>query len=64
MTLDCLVSNPLRKQMFHQDYIDLRSLIKKSLNNNDLCRTYQYIYIPMDVAIHHLTGLSDGLHNN
>ena len=27
MTLDCLVSNPLRKQMFHQDCIDLRSLI-------------------------------------
>ena len=27
MTLDCLESNPLRKQMFHQDYIDLRSLI-------------------------------------
>ena len=27
MTLDCLVSNPLRKQMFHQDHIDLRSLI-------------------------------------
>ena len=27
MTLECLVSNPLRKQMFHQDYIDLRSLI-------------------------------------
>ena len=27
MTLECLVSNPLRKQVFHQDYIDLRSLI-------------------------------------
>ena len=27
MRLECLVSNPLRKQMFHQDYIDLRSLI-------------------------------------
>ena len=27
MTLDCLVSNPLRKQIFHQDYIVLRSLI-------------------------------------
>ena len=26
MTLDCLVSNPLRKQMFHQDCIDLHSL--------------------------------------
>ena len=25
--LDCLVSKPLRKQMFHQDYFDLRSLI-------------------------------------
>jgi len=27
MTLECLVWNPLRKQMFHQDYIDLRNLI-------------------------------------
>ena len=27
MTLYCLVSNPLRKQMFHQDYLDLCSLI-------------------------------------
>jgi len=27
MTFDCLVSNPLRKYMFHQDYIDLRDLI-------------------------------------
>ena len=27
MTLECLVSNPLRKQMFHQDHIHLRSLI-------------------------------------
>ena len=27
MTLDCLVSNPLRKQMFHQDCIDLSSPI-------------------------------------
>ena len=27
MTSDCLVSTPLRKQMFHQDCIDLRSLI-------------------------------------
>ena len=27
MTLDCLVSNAFRKQMFHQDYIDLPSLI-------------------------------------
>ena len=27
MTLECLVSNPLRKQMFHLDYIDLRSII-------------------------------------
>ena len=25
MTLECLVSNPLRKQMLHQDYFDLRS---------------------------------------
>ena len=27
ITLKCLVSNPLSKQMFHQDYIDLRSRI-------------------------------------
>ena len=27
MTLECSVSNPLRKQIFHQDYIDLRSFI-------------------------------------
>jgi len=27
MTLECLISNPLRKQKFHQDCIDLRSLI-------------------------------------
>ena len=27
VTLDRLVLNPLRKQMFHQDCIDLRSLI-------------------------------------
>ena len=27
MTLECLVSNPVRKEMFHQDYINLRSLI-------------------------------------
>ena len=27
MTLECLVSNPLRKQKFHQDYIGRRSLI-------------------------------------
>ena len=27
MTLDCSVLNQLRKQMFHQDYIDLSSLI-------------------------------------
>ena len=27
MTLERLASNPSRKQMFHQDYIDLRSLI-------------------------------------
>ena len=30
MKLECLVSNPFRKQMSHQDYIDLRSLIKKN----------------------------------
>ena len=41
MTLDCLVSNPLRKQMFHQDYetcLQLKmkriiSKLEKSLNN-------------------------------
>ena len=27
MTLECLVANPLRKQKFHQDCIELRSLI-------------------------------------
>ena len=27
MTIECLASSPLRKQMFHQEYIDLRSLI-------------------------------------
>ena len=27
MTLECLVLNPLRKQMFQQDCIDLRRLI-------------------------------------
>ena len=27
MMLECLVSNPLRKHKFHQDYIDFRSLI-------------------------------------
>ena len=27
--LECLVSNPLRKQKFHQDYIDLCSLTIK-----------------------------------
>ena len=27
MTLECSVSNPSRKQKFHQDTIDLRSLI-------------------------------------
>ena len=27
MTFECLVSNPFRKQMFHQDCIDFRSLI-------------------------------------
>ena len=40
MTIECLVSNLLRKQMFHQDYNDLRSLIiiykinKINLSNN------------------------------
>ena len=32
MTLECLVSNPLRKQMFHQDYIDLRSFVIEGRN--------------------------------
>ena len=31
MMLDCLVSNPLRKQMFHQDYIDLGRRMKHIL---------------------------------
>ena len=33
MPLECLVSNPLRKQMFHQDCIDLRSLIIQMKKN-------------------------------
>ena len=33
MTLDCSVSNPLSKQMFHQDEEELYQNWKKSLNN-------------------------------
>ena len=48
MTLDCLVSNPLRKQMFHQDYIDLSSLTIKDeeeLYQNLKNLSIIYIYI-------------------
>ena len=41
MTIECLVSNPLRKQKFHRDYIDLRSHIIKYVQN--LSRIHIYI---------------------
>ena len=36
MTLECLVSDPLRKQKFHQDYFDLRSLIIKYVDEKSI----------------------------
>ena len=47
MALDCLVSKPLRKQMFHQDYFDLRSLIIIK----DEEALYMYVYNVYDCTV-------------
>ena len=50
LMLECLVSNPLRKLMFHQDYIDLRSLLQFKMKKHHIktwkiSHTYLHIYV-------------------